>query len=385
MTSSKITALVVDDSSVIRGFITRIIDKHDDIDVVGIAADGQMAIDMYNKHTPDVVVMDIEMPVMNGIEALQKILDINPQARIIICSTLSVKNADITMKALRLGAADCIAKPTSAAEINSSEQFRSELITKILSIGNRPRSLRLHDKKIDSKASGTETLDTKPMKPEIKETGTNSAPVTQAPNRKKDIEIRPLPIGLISPKIICIGSSTGGPQALFDVIKHLNKVSVPIVITQHMPPTFTNMLAKHISMHTDLPCHEGEENMRVEPGHGYVAPGGFHMVFEKHGTGLRIKLLDTPPENFCKPSVDPMFKSAVEIYGNRVLGIMLTGMGHDGLDGSRILVEKGNRLIAQDKETSVVWGMPGAVAHEGLCHEILPLQDIGPKIRTIVQ
>ena len=187
------------------------------------------------------------------------------------------------------------------------------------------------------------------------------------------------------PEIIIIGSSTGGPKALFKLIEDFKGFDVPIVITQHMPPTFTKILADHIEKNTGIPTHEGEEGMIIEAGHIYIAPGGLHMKFRKGYSGkVMIKLDDSPPVNFCKPSVDPMFNSAIEIFGKKAFGIILTGMGNDGLKGSQNLVEKGGRLIAQDEETSVVWGMPGAVANAGLCSEILPIDKIGPRIRKTV-
>ena len=186
-------------------------------------------------------------------------------------------------------------------------------------------------------------------------------------------------------KVIAVGSSTGGPQALFEVIKSFKDFDIPIVITQHMPATFTKILSEHIQQQTGVPSHEGEEDMLIENGNVYVAPGGFHMhLVKKEDNTVRIHLDDGPAENFCKPSVDPMFRTAIDIYGNKTLGVILTGMGNDGLGGGKVLTEQGGRLIAQDEETSVVWGMPGAVAQAGLCSEVLPLDQIGPWVKKAV-
>jgi two-component system chemotaxis response regulator CheB len=183
------------------------------------------------------------------------------------------------------------------------------------------------------------------------------------------------------PAILAVGSSTGGPQALFKVLKHVNDIGVPIVVTQHMPATFTKMLAEHIQQHCGLPSQEGATGMKLENNKVYVAPGGYHMTFKKTDAGVEIVLDDGPQINFCKPAVDPMYDSLLDIYGNKILGVILTGMGHDGLAGAKKLVEKHGRLIAQDEATSTVWGMPGAVACANICEQVLPLDEIGPWIR----
>jgi two-component system chemotaxis response regulator CheB len=188
---------------------------------------------------------------------------------------------------------------------------------------------------------------------------------------------------MFKPNLLAIGSSTGGPQALFAAIGHFKNFHVPIVVTQHMPATFTKILAQHIAMHTGVQTFEGENGMKVEPGTVYVAPGGYHMMFERSGTHNLIRLNDGPQENFCRPSVDPMLRSAIDVWGPKFLAVILTGMGQDGLAGCRKLVELGGRVIAQDQETSVVWGMPGAVATAGICTDVLPLPDIGPAVKKI--
>lgn len=185
--------------------------------------------------------------------------------------------------------------------------------------------------------------------------------------------------------ILAIGSSTGGPQALFEVLKHCRNLRVPIVITQHMPPTFTKILADHITRQCDLPTFEAEDGMIIQPGKAYVAKGGFHMLITKHENGSpMIKLDNGPAVNYCKPAVDPMLDSLIAIYGAKILSVILTGMGHDGLDGCKKLVALGGQVIAQDEATSVVWGMPGAVAQAGICSEILPLSEIGTTIKRII-
>lgn len=202
--------------------------------------------------------------------------------------------------------------------------------------------------------------------------------IRKAISEVSGIEVVGMPSDFRQADIIAIGSSTGGVQALFQVLQDLGTPNVPVLITQHMPPTFTQMLATHIAEKTSLRAFEAAEGMKVEINTAYIAPGGRHMEVVGQGDDLFIHLTDTPPENFCRPSVDPMMRSLLAHGGRRkILTIILTGMGNDGQNGARQAVEAGHVLIAQDEATSVVWGMPGAVAKEGLCHAILPIGEIG--------
>jgi two-component system chemotaxis response regulator CheB len=187
------------------------------------------------------------------------------------------------------------------------------------------------------------------------------------------------------PEVIAIGSSTGGPQALAEVLKDLPpSVSQPILVTQHMPATFTALLAQHMTRYAGRLAAEARDGERIEPGRIYIAPGGKHLVAEQGAAGgILIRLDDGPPENSCKPAVDPMLRSLARIYGDRLLTIILTGMGCDGLKGCEAVVNAGGRVMAQDRETSVVWGMPGAVAQAGLCRDVLPLRQIGSALKRI--
>ncbi|MGE0109659.1 MAG: chemotaxis protein CheB, partial [Bdellovibrionales bacterium] len=187
---------------------------------------------------------------------------------------------------------------------------------------------------------------------------------------------------IFRPEVIAIGSSTGGPQALFRVIKDMGAdLHQPIVITQHMPPAFTAILADHISRQCGVECHEAKEGDVLIPGHYYVAPGDYHMLIQPKGAGATVHLVQDPPENFCRPAVDPMLRSLVPIYGRKLLVVILTGMGQDGMRGSQVVVQGGGAVVAQDEKTSVVWGMPGAVATAGLCSAVLPLTEIGAYVR----
>lgn len=363
----KIKVVLVDDSAVIRGALSRILRNDPNIEIVGSVSNGEIGIAQARVKQPDILILDVEMPVMDGITALPKILQASPKTKVIMCSTLTEKGADITIKALALGAVDAIAKPTSSTETGPGSPFQRDLLALIENLV--PRLAR--EQRITApRTSSPPTAATAPR---------TAIPAASAP---ASFSLHKDPAAYKGkPDLIAIGSSTGGPQALFKVLKNFTGFNVPIVITQHMPPTFTRILADHIRQQTGIPSHEGEDDMPLERGHIYVAPGGKHMLFTKEAGAVKIKLDDGPQENFCKPAVDPMYRSLIGMYGNRFLGIILTGMGHDGLEGGKLLVEKGGRLIAQDEKTSVVWGMPGAVAMNNLCTAVLPIDEIGPWVR----
>lgn len=361
-----IHVMLVDDSAVVRGFIARILETDPSIKIVAAVANGEQAIVSTGRHHPDIVILDVEMPIMDGITALPKILAASPGVRVIMCSTLTLRNAEVTMKALELGATDCIAKPSNSGEINSAADFKADILRVVTALGKRKTS-PARPAPSPSPSSGMYV-------------GGQNSPLKQ----KTPYELRKhMPGEIFRPNLLAIGSSTGGPQALFKTIASLKNFDVPIVLTQHMPATFTKILAQHITHNTGVPAFEGETGMLVENGKIYVAPGGHHMGFEKKANGIRILINDGPPENFCRPSVDPMIRSAMECWGSKFLAVILTGMGSDGLQSCKSLVELGGRVIAQDQETSVVWGMPGAVATNGLCTEVLPLPELGPRIRQI--
>lgn len=354
--------MLVDDSAVIRGALGRIIEKDPIINVVGSVSNGEMAISTAEKKKPHVIILDIEMPVMDGLTALPQILKVSPSSKVIMFSSLTEKGAASTLKAFSLGAVECLAKPSSAQDVGEGSEFQKNLMALLKNL------VPENERRAGNAASPA------PIR----------APITR-PLTPPAVELRRDPLAYKGkPSILAIGSSTGGPQALFTVLKNLKDIDVPIVITQHMPATFTKILAEHITVQTGVPASEGDEGMRLEKGRAYVAPGGYHMHIVKDEMGPKIHLDNGPPENFCKPAVDPMFRSILELYGNKVLGVILTGMGNDGLGGGKLLVEKGGRLIAQDEASSVVWGMPGAVAKAGLCCEILPLPDIGPWLKKAI-
>jgi two-component system chemotaxis response regulator CheB len=346
--------MICDDSAVIRGAIDRILAADPGIEVVAKVANGRAALDALKLHDVDVVVLDIEMPVMDGMTALPLMLAASPGLSVIMASTLTTRGADIAMKALRLGAADYLPKP-SAAQVAGDNRFGPELIAKVRGLARLRRAVK------------------------------SAHPVYPAHHADASAPLMLRPAPKSPPRLLAIGSSTGGPNALFALVQQLSpKLSVPIVLTQHMPPTFTPILADHIDRLQVLPCREAKEGDALQPGRILLAPGDRHMLVRRQGAGLVVHLSDGPPENFCRPAVDPMLRSACEAVDGRVLVAMLTGMGQDGLLGTKKIIEAGGALVAQDEASSVVWGMPGAVARAGLAHAVLPLSQMGAKLMAMI-
>jgi two-component system chemotaxis response regulator CheB len=351
--------MICDDSAAIRGAIARMLESDPGIQVVAKVGNGQMAIDELKRTKVDVLVLDIEMPVLDGMAALPLLLRADPGLRIIMASTLTTRGADIAMRALRLGAADYVPKPSSVGS-ESDDRFRQEIISKVKGLAR------------------------------MRHRGSASArPETPIVTRRAPAMV---------PKMLAIGSSTGGPQALFTLIQALGRsVNVPVILTQHMPATFTPILAEHITRLGGLSCAEAKDGEPLVAGQIYLAPGDKHLIIEPGdaragglrgplgATMARARLSNDPPENYCRPAVDPMLRSAAAVCDGRVLVAMLTGMGHDGLAGTRTVVEAGGAAVAQDEATSVVWGMPGAIALAGLCHAVLPLPRIAPKLLEMLR
>jgi two-component system chemotaxis response regulator CheB len=513
-----------------------------EIDVIGSVSNGEEALAVMAGGGVEVVVLDIEMPVMDGLTALPKLLEIDPTVRVIMASTLTKRNADISFQAMTLGAVDYIPKPSSSKDLNVGEGFREELLDKVKAWAEQRRKMLEIDeaaaasvttvaepasgegsaaeavvkpdaddsagKSSDSKTSSfraemsvehqqlqkqgriqrkrfTAELRPRPMqhqrhqpaqmrpaphpqqapasqpatasssdaaKATDKSAPAHSAAVSSATPPSRDpgrlirdaaiaaggqsknapkMAARPapgapaarstpparipaapapqkstraqqarsgsapapakrpsarggvtlLPEKRITVEAIAIGSSTGGPQALFEVLRGLNGVRQPIFITQHMPATFTTILAEHITRLTGLKCQEGQNNMPIVGGQVYLAPGDYHMTIEGRGGNRHLMLNQNPPENFCRPSVDPMLRSLVASYGGHILTAILTGMGQDGMLGGREVVNAGGMVVAQDEQSSVVWGMPGAAAHAGICSAVLPVGGIAAYIK----
>lgn len=358
-----IRVMLVDDSAVVRGLVTRILEEDRGISVVASVGNGQMALSALERQDIDVIVLDIEMPIMDGMTALPKLLAADPGVRIIMQSTLTLKGADISMRALEMGASDYIPKPTATRDLAGGMDFKAELVSKVKALGQARRR--------DPSRKTRPGVSTAP-RPAI------PAPRPSMLHPAGPLQLRSHPAEV--PDVIAIGSSTGGPQALFSLLGTMRAGTVkqPILITQHMPATFTTILAEHISRVSGWDAKEGVDGEVIKSGRVYVAPGDFHMLVEVKGADKIIRLSKNPPENFCRPAVDPMLRSISAAWGKRVLVAILTGMGSDGAKGGQVVVQAGGTVIAQDEATSVVWGMPGAAANAGICSAVLPLPDIAP-------
>lgn len=361
-TNEPINVMLVDDSAVVRGLMSRVLKASDDITVMATANDGQMALDIIKNHKIDIIILDIEMPVMDGLTALPALLKLSPNSHVIMVSTLTKRNASISMKALDLGASDYIPKPSSASQDSSSlEDFYRELIDKVTALGSQAREKRLGSK---VKPTHVGAGAAKPSFSRPAKLATNKGPV----------------------KAIAVASSTGGPQALQSLFADLKSSisNIPVFITQHMPATFTKLLADHIAKDTGCDCREAEHDEVVQPGTVYMAPGDYHMQPISVAGTVKIQLNQEPPVNFCRPAADPMITSLLDIYGSQLMVIVLTGMGSDGLEGARQAASKGSIIVTQDEASSVVWGMPGAVVKENLAHAVLPLNEIAPYVANAV-
>lgn len=371
-----IRVLIVDDSAVIRGFVSRALADVPEVVVVGSVGDGQSGVNFLKRELADVVILDIEMPVMDGLTALPQLKAAASWSRIIMSSTLTLQGAEVSIKAMALGAADYVTKPSSTRDAHAADEWKADLLEKVRALGISGWRERRRMGKTGPLPAGI-TLKTAPV--------AGAAPAAGSVQRVHLYEgaavtLREPARGL--PDIVVIGSSTGGPQALFSVLPHLKGLRQPILITQHMPKAFTTILADHITKQTGLPCREAVTGDIPKAGEALLAPGDFHMLCERAGVDVRMKLDQGPQENFCRPAVDPMLRSLISAYGaNKMLVAILTGMGSDGMRGSKLVVEGGGTVIGQDQATSVVWGMPGAVATAGLCSAVLPLNEIGPWLR----
>ncbi|MSR63058.1 MAG: chemotaxis response regulator protein-glutamate methylesterase [Planctomycetes bacterium] len=352
----KTRILLVDDSSIVRRIVGAWLSSEPDFEVVGTAPNGRLALDRIEALDPDAVVMDIEMPIMDGLTTLRELRKRNARLPVIMFSTLTERGGIATLEALSLGASDYLTKPSPTELQGGTQQTRDQLALKLRALV-RPRKCPL-------------------QKPSTLSTATaiQPRPVLPSASRTEHIEL------------VAIGCSTGGPNALEQVLPCLPaNLPVPIVIVQHMPPMFTELLARRLNDKCELEVCEAKPNMRLESGKAYLAPGDWHMVVKRAGKRAWIETHQDPPENSCRPAVDVLFRSVAETYGGSVLGLVLTGMGQDGLRGAELLVQKGARMVVQDEASSVVWGMPGFVARAGLAERVLPLPEIGQEILRRVQ
>jgi two-component system, chemotaxis family, protein-glutamate methylesterase/glutaminase len=344
----KIRVMVVDDAVVVRRLLSEELAKDPAIEVVGSASNGRIALARIPQINPDLVILDVEMPEMDGLTALAEIRKTYPRMPVVMFSALTERGAKATLDALALGASDYFTKPTSEAGVEASLQIvRDELIPTIKAL--------------------------------VRKEPARTAPAFAIPQRPASVASA----GAI--QIVAIGCSTGGPNALAEVLPQLPaNLPVPIVIVQHMPPMFTRLLAERLTAQSALKVHEATSGAVLEPGHAYVAPGDCHMTVVRDGTRVRVRTNQDPPENSCRPAVDVLLRSLAATYGPNSLTVILTGMGQDGLRGCETVREAGGQIIAQDEATSVVWGMPGFVVKAGLAAHVLPLDQIGMKIQQLV-
>jgi two-component system, chemotaxis family, protein-glutamate methylesterase/glutaminase len=367
--AAAIRVLVADDSAVVRGLVARWIGEAG-FTLVGTASNGRIAVEMIAKHDPDVVLLDIEMPELDGTTALPRMLAMSPSVQVVMMSTLTTRNADISLKCLALGAVDYIAKPESSRGVTTSEMFRAELIERVRVFGAaRARTRR----------PASAPVPTAQPVPAV------AAPA--APRPATPFTLRPKVRSRTTPRALLIGSSTGGPRAVGEMLEGIGAAALrrlPVLIVQHMPPIFTAVFAEHLTTRTGIKAAEGKPDERIEAGRIYVAPGGRHMGLAAGPNGPIIKLTDGPPVNFCRPAVDVLFKDAAVVFGAATATVILTGMGSDGTNGARALTDAGGPVLAQDEATSTVWGMPGSVARAGLAEAVLPLPELATALRALI-
>src|SRR5215470_6939896 len=361
--------MVVDDSVVIRGLISRWVASEPDMVVAASLRTGLEAVNQLDRIKPDVAVLDIEMPELDGISALPQLLAKKRDLIVIMASTLTRRNAEISFKCLSLGASDYIPKPETTREASAADIFHHDLIQKIRHLGAKVR-----------RAAPAHVAP--PLAPSLPHAPAHAAPAPKPAAATAQSPLMRRAFSPHAPRALVIGSSTGGPQALMALVTELGPVidRFPVLITQHMPPTFTTILAEHLARSSRRPAHEAIDGETIKPGKIYLAPGGRHMKVGRHGTDAFIVLDDGAPVNFCKPAVDPLFTSAIDVWQGGTLALILTGMGSDGMRGGKDIVAAGGSVVAQDEATSVVWGMPGAAANAGICAAVLPLNQIAPKL-----
>lgn len=342
---SAIRVLVVDDSVVVRRLVSDALAEAPGIDVVGVASNGKLALERMEQLQPDLVTLDVEMPVMDGLEALKAMRERWPKLPVIMFSTLTERGGQITLEALQAGASDYVTKPANVGSVMlGRERVREELVPRIRALMGR------------------------------------AAPRTTS-TRREPVAVDPTPRGPIRPpQLVLIGASTGGPNALATLFAALPALRVPVAIVQHMPPVFTALLADRLTAGSIHSVAEGVGGTSLSAGDAVIAPGGRHLAIGGTATRPVVHVTDGPPENSCRPSVDVLFRTAAVSLGGAVLAVVLTGMGEDGARGARAVREAGGEVIVQDEASSVVWGMPGAVSRAGLADGTLPLDSMAAAI-----
>ena len=351
----KIRVLIVEDAPLVRRMVSEILSTDPEIEVVGVAVNGREGLEKIFQLNPDLVTLDIEMPVMSGLEALKEIRLGHKTLPVIMFSTLTHHGAAATLDALALGANDYVTKPNADGGDNA-DAIRGELVTKIKALCHPEKGL-------------------------VETSGVKISPAQITPS--------PGP----SPKsfdpcieVLAIGVSTGGPVALSTLLKNFPKnFPIPVLIALHMPGFFTAILAERLSLVSEIQVQEGGEGKRLQPSQAWLAPGGNHMAVVRERNVVQLHIHQGPRENSCRPSVDVLFRSVVEIYGSKVLALVMTGMGQDGLEGCKAVREVGGQFMVQDQASSVVWGMPGLVAKAGLADHVIPLEQMGDEVLQMVR
>jgi two-component system chemotaxis response regulator CheB len=354
----KIRVLIVDDAVTFRRLVSDELARDPALEVVGTASNGQIALARMTQVNPDVVILDVEMPEMDGLTTLKVLRKTYPRLPVIMFSALTMRGAEATLDALAAGATDYFTKPASAGGLEGSlEVIREELIPQIKALCERS----VRDARLETPIARSPPAHALPL-----------------PHVLRHI---PGPV-----QVLAIGASTGGPNALAELFRRLPAdFPVPIVIVQHMPPMFTRLLAERLSVECPIPVEEASSSAVLQPGKAWIAPGDYHMVVVRDGRQVRLQLHQDPPENSCRPAVDVLLRSLAQVYGPNSLSVILTGMGQDGLRGCNHIREAGGQIVVQDEASSVVWGMPGSVARAGLADRIMPLALIADEILRRVQ
>lgn len=362
--SETLKILIVDDSFTYRMILRRVVKGIPDTEIVGMVDDGEQGLEEIRRIKPHVVLLDLLLPGIDGLEVLRRIRQRKLDTDVIMISGMSQDSADLTMKALDLGALDFIAKPAGASSSSSLQELTDSLIPLLnvsrqrLAPGKAKRALNV------------------PSRQEVVEARRDAAAPPKAAPKAARLE---------QVQLLAVGCSTGGPGALKQLVATLPAhFPVPIVVVQHMPPAFTASLAQQLDAVAPIKVVEGREGMKLEPGKMIIAPGGYHMVIRGKPDQARVTLDLTPPVHNCRPAVDVMFQSVVKVFGGRLMGLLLTGMGQDGANGCGEIRGAGGHVLVQDEATSVVWGMPGTAASRGFANEILPLPKIGPRVLELL-
>ena len=357
-----IRVLVVDDSVVVRRLVVQALESAPDIEVVATAANGKLALAKVEQYAPDAVTMDIEMPELDGVAAVRELRKRGHRMPIIMFSTLTERGATATLDALSAGASDYVSKPSNVGSISESlAAVADQLVPKIRAL-------------VPPQHRGGDVAPARA----VAAVRSPAAPRAVAQPRQ---DIRRHPI-----RAVVLGCSTGGPEALSRVIERLTvPLPVPMLVVQHMPAVFTRQLAGRLDRLGPSQVYEAQDGQPLVPGGVYIAPGDTHLEVEGKPGRLRARITHTPPVNFCRPSVDVLFRSALDVIGPDLLAVILTGMGADGKAGAGAIAEAGGTVVVQDEQSSVVWGMPGATATAGFAHRILPILEIGQTINGLVQ